>query len=239
MNFTADVTAQMKAFGITLTEEQAVAFTTYYERLVETNQYMNLTAITEPHEVAVKHMVDSLSCYDKVVFVPESKVLDLGTGAGFPGIPLAIYDSRLQITLFDSLRKRLRFLEDVAVELGLSNVTTLHGRAEDMAHRIEHRDMYDIVTSRAVARLNVLAEWALPYVRKGGYLIALKGAAYEEEIKEAERALSILGGTVAEVRPVTLPTLADKRAVIYIKKTGVTPKKYPRKPKEIKERPLR
>ena len=162
MDFTADVTAQMKAFGITLTEEQAVAFTTYYERLVETNQYMNLTAITEPHEVAVKHMVDSLSCYDKVVFVPESKVLDLGTGAGFPGIPLAIYDSRLHITLFDSLRKRLRFLEDVAVELGLSNVTTLHGRAEDMAHRIEHREMYDIVTSRAVARLNVLAAWALP-----------------------------------------------------------------------------
>ena len=159
MDFTADVTAQMKAFGITLTEEQAVAFTTYYERLVETNQYMNLTAITEPHEVAVKHMVDSLSCYDKVVFVPE--------------------------------------------------------------------------------RLNVLAEWALPYVRKGGYLIALKGAAYEEEIKEAERALSVLGGTVAEVRPVTLPTLADKRAVIYIKKTGMTPKKYPRKPKEIKERHLR
>ena len=211
MDFTTDVTAQMKAFGITLTEKQAVAFTTYYERLVETNQYMNLTAITEPHEVAVKHMVDSLSCYD----------------------------SRLQITLFDSLLKRLRFLEDVAVELGLSNVTTLHGRAEDMAHRIEHRDMYDIVTSRAVARLNVLAEWALPYVRNGGYLIALKGAAYEEEIKEAERALSILGGTVAEVRPVTLPTLADKRAVIYIKKTGMTPKKYPRKPKEIKERPLR
>lgn len=223
--------------GLSLTEEQKKQLTDYYEQLVTVNRTMNLTAITLPDEIVIKHIIDSLSCYDEMHFAGK-KVLDLGTGAGFPGIPLAIYDKSLQITLFDSLQKRLRFLEEVSQQINLQNVTFLHGRAEELAHNKKYREGYAIVTSRAVARLPVLLEWALPYVAVGGYFISLKGAAYEDELRDSQKALSLLGGQVEEVRPVQLPGLMDKRAVIYIKKVKATPKSYPRKVKEIKEHPL-
>lgn len=275
MNFTDNLAAQLEAVGIEATAKQLEQFTTYYEMLIETNKSLNLTAITEPHEVAVKHFVDSLTALDDVqgvvtkdseakavktvngvngingvneegitsstepvVFKVGAKLLDLGTGAGFPGIPLAIMRPDLKITLFDSLQKRLTFLESVIKELGLLNVTTLHGRAEDVSHTAAHREAYDIVTSRAVARLPILLEWALPYVKQNGYMVALKGAAYEDESKEATKALQILKGKIAMVKPVQLPTLTDKRAIIYVRKMGHTPKSYPRKPKEIKLKPL-
>lgn len=278
MNFTDNLAAQLEAVGIEATAKQLEQFTTYYEMLIETNKSLNLTAITEPHEVAVKHFVDSLTALDHiqgvvtedgkvkavkavngvndinnvngvneegitsstepVVFKVGASLLDLGTGAGFPGIPLAIMRPDLKITLFDSLQKRLTFLESVIKELGLLNVTTLHGRAEDVSHTVAHREAYDIVTSRAVARLPILLEWALPYVKQNGYMVALKGAAYEEESKEATKALQILKGKIAMVKPVQLPTLTDKRAIIYVRKMGHTPKPYPRKPKEIKLKPL-
>lgn len=225
-------------FGLPLSERQISDFCKYYDILVRTNEYMNLTGIIEPHEVAVKHMIDSLSCYDPDLFEVGATVLDLGTGAGFPGIPLAIYDRSLKITLFDSLLKRLHFLEDVIKLLNLEHVTVLHGRAEDLSHQEQYREKYDIVTTRAVARLPILAEWALPYVKKNGLFISLKGAVYEEELEDSKHAFSILGGKVIKISPITLPTLDDKRAVIYIKKEGITSSKYPRKPKEIKDKPL-
>ncbi|WP_295237617.1 16S rRNA (guanine(527)-N(7))-methyltransferase RsmG [Veillonella sp.] len=272
MNFTDNLAAQLEAVGIEATAKQLEQFTTYYEMLIETNKSLNLTAITEPHEVAVKHFVDSLTALDDiqgvvtedgkvkavkavngvngvneegitlstepVVFKVGAKLLDLGTGAGFPGIPLAIMRPDLEITLFDSLQKRLTFLESVIKALGLLNVTTLHGRAEDVSHTAAHREAYDIVTSRAVARLPILLEWALPYVKQNGYMVALKGAAYEDESKEATKALQVLKGKIAAVKPVQLPTSTDKRAIIYVRKMGHTPKPYPRKPKDIKLKPL-
>lgn len=240
MNFTDNLAIQLNAAGFSATTDQLSQFTTYYEMLIETNKYLNLTAITDPHEVAVKHFVDSLTALDDkaLIFKEGAKLLDLGTGAGFPGIPLAIMRPDLEIVLFDSLQKRLNFLSDVISKLGLHKVITLHGRAEDISHDAEHREAYDLVTSRAVARLPVLLEWALPYVKQNGYMVALKGAAYEEEMGEASKALKILKGSIEQVKPVQLPTLDDKRAIIYIKKTGITPKLYPRKPKDIKTKPL-
>lgn len=236
--FRNDLIHAMEAMGFILEERQVQQFCRFEELLLETNKVMNLTAITEPGEVAVKHMADSLSCYDEKYFPEGASLLDLGTGAGFPGVPLAIFRPDLTVTFFDSLQKRLNFLRDVCLETGLGQVAFLHGRAEEMAHQEAYRERFDLVTSRAVARLSILCEWALPYVRKDGLFIALKGAQYEEELKEASKALSILGGTLEEVRPVTLPGLSDKRAVLYIRKSGMSPAKYPRKPKMAAKHPL-
>lgn len=236
--FQNDLIHAMEAMGLVLEDYQIRQFCRFEELLLETNKVMNLTAITDPGEVAVKHMADSLSCYDERYFPKDASLLDLGTGAGFPGIPLAIFRPDLTVTFFDSLQKRLNFLNEVCRKTGLRKVAFLHGRAEEMAHQEAYREQFDLVTSRAVARLSILCEWALPYVRNNGLFIALKGAQYEEEIKEASNALRILGGTLEEVRPVTLPGLSDKRAVLYIRKSGTSPAKYPRKPKMAAKHPL-
>ena len=236
--FTDNFKAQMAAFGLPVTEQQCQDFYRYYVALVETNKYMNLTGIVDMHEVIIKHFIDSLSAYDPAYIQDGMHLIDVGTGAGFPGLPLAIYNRNLKVTLFDSLQKRLNFLQSVIDELGLDNARTLHGRAEDLAQSAEHRQAYDLATSRAVARLPILLEWTLPYVKKNGAFIALKGAIYEEEIAESKNALSVLGGQLIETRPIQLPGLDDKRAVLFIKKVKNTPKKYPRKPKEIKDKPL-
>ena len=235
--FVSYMMEQMSQFGLPCTEEQAKDFYVYYARMIETNKYLNLTGITDMKDVVVKHMIDSLSCYDKDIIKSGMSIIDVGTGAGFPGIPLAIYDRSLKVTLFDSLKKRLTFLESVMDELKLTNCTTLHGRAENLSHQ-DYRESFDIATSRAVARLPILLEWTVPYVKEDGYVIALKGAIYEEEVGESNKALSTLKAKLEEVRTVTLPTLDDKRAILYIKKTGKTPKQYPRKPKDIKDKPL-
>lgn len=235
--FRSELEQALKAMGLTVTDGQLCQFCAFNERLVETNKVMNLTAITDPKGVAIKHMADSLSCYDPAYFKEGARVLDLGTGAGFPGLPLLIYRPDLNVTFFDSLQKRLTFLENTVRDIGLT-ASFLHGRAEEMAHKPEYRSAFDIVTSRAVARLNILAEWALPYVKTGGYFISLKGAQYEDELAEGEKALQILGGKIAEVRPVHLPALDDVRAVLYIEKVKESPKKYPRKPKMAAKNPL-
>lgn len=237
MTFSEYVKAHTTTYGLDLTEVQIDQLQRFYEQVVTTNEHMNLTGITEPEEFALKHVVDSLSCYDSKYFTNGARVIDLGTGAGFPGVPLGIYDLSLQITLFDSLQKRLRFLDGVIEDLGLHGCRTLHGRAEDLAHQ-EYRESFDLLTSRAVARLSILLEWGLPYVKVGGYMVALKGSILQEELEESKRAVSILGGEIVEVKEVTLPTLEDKRAIVYIKKVQPTPKQYPRKPKEIKTKPL-
>lgn len=229
---------RMQEFGLAISETQLDQMTTFFEMLVEKNKVMNLTGITEPDEVAVKHIVDSLSLEDNNVFTAGKKLIDIGTGAGFPGLPIAIMHPEIEVVLFDSLLKRLKFLEEVISKLGLKNVTTLHGRAEDIGHNPKYREQFDIGTSRAVARLPILLEWSLPFIKTGGVFISLKGAAYEEEHKESANALTQLGAKIKEIRPVKLPGLNDKRAIIYVDKIKTTPKKFPRKPKEIKEKSL-
>ena len=177
--FGSELQSALTAMGLSVTEEQLRQFDVFHEQLIETNKVMNLTAITEPKEVAIKHMADSLSCYEADCFTPGASVLDLGTGAGFPGLPLLIYRPDLKVTFFDSLQKRLTFLQNLVDQLGLT-ADFLHGRAEEAAHQPIYRSAFDVVTSRAVARLNILAEWALPYVKQDGYFISLKGAQYED-----------------------------------------------------------
>ena len=222
--------------GLTFTEQQLQQFTQYYELLVETNKVMNLTAITEPEEVAVKHMIDSLLAYDEDM---SGKTLaDVGTGAGFPGVPLKIYCPELRVTLIDSLGKRLKFLQQVIDTLGLKYIRCEHLRAEDAGKSSKHREKYDLVTARAVARLSVLAEYCLPLVKKGGRFIALKGSKYAEEIQEGTQAVQILGGKIISAEPVKLPGLDDGRAIIKISKLKTTPAQYPRKAGTPEKQPL-
>ena len=237
-DFTTELRAAAEAASLSLSEEQILKFTRYDALLVDWNERMNLTAITEPRDVAVKHMVDSLTAYDAALFSGAPTVIDVGTGAGFPGIPLKIFDPSIRLTLMDSLAKRLAFLEAVVEDLGLTGATCVHARAEDAAHEPQRRERYDIAVSRAVARLPVLLEYTLPFVKKGGHLIALKGRTAEEEATDAKRALKLLGGRLETIRPVTLPGLSDKRAVLTITKIAPTPKAYPRKAGTPAKKPL-
>ncbi len=238
MSFSDALRQSAGQFALILSEEQIAAFQIYYTLLVEWNQKMNLTAITDPEEVAVKHMIDSLSCYQPEVFPAGCRVIDVGTGAGFPGLPLKIMHADLKLTLLDSLNKRVNFLRHVADSLSLKQVDVIHSRAEEGARNKQFREQYDVAVSRAVARLNVLAELCIPFVKPGGYFIALKGAQFQQEVEEAGRAIQVLGGEVAQVRPVKLPGLEDIRAVVYIKKVRTTPSTYPRKPGQPEKKPL-
>ena len=214
--------------GISLTAEQIGQFSVYHEMLLDWNTRMNLTALTAPEDVAVKHIIDSLTAYDAALFDGARTLIDVGTGAGLPGIPLAVYAPHLTVTLLDSLNKRVRFLTEVRAAMGLQNVRCIHARAEEAARTAEHRAAYDIVVSRAVARLPVLLEYTLPFVRVGGTLLALKGRAYAEEQKEARRAAEVLGGGRITARPVHLPGLDDVRAILTVTKERQTPAAYPR-----------
>lgn len=214
--------------GIPLTAEQIGQFSVYHEMLLDWNTRMNLTALTAPEDVAVKHIIDSLTAYDAALFDGARTLIDVGTGAGLPGIPLAVYAPHLTVTLLDSLNKRVRFLTEVTAAMGLQNVRCIHARAEEAARTAEHRAAYDIVVSRAVARLPVLLEYTLPFVRVGGTLLALKGRAYAEEQKEARRAAGVLGGGRITARPVHLPGLDDVRAILTVTKERQTPAAYPR-----------
>lgn len=236
MTFAEILAARGAEAQLSFTEEQLAQFTRYYELLVETNKVMNLTAITEPEEVAVKHMVDSLLAYEDGM---QGKTLvDVGTGAGFPGVPLKIYCPSLKVTLVDSLGKRLRFLQQVIDELGLKGIRCEHLRAEDAGRSKKHREQYDYVTARAVARLSVLSEYCLPLAKKGGQFIALKGSRFAEEIEEGEAAVKILGGKIISAEPVKLPGLDDGRAIIKIAKIKATPTQYPRKAGTPEKQPL-
>ena len=227
-----------REYGILLTENQSIAFSRYFETLVEWNEKINLTAITDPQDVAVKHMIDSLSCYDETIFKNGATMIDVGTGAGFPGLPLKIFRPDLKLTLFDSLNKRILFLKAVADILGITDINFVHSRAEDGGKSKQFREQYDIAVSRAVARLNVLCEWCLPFVTVGGFFIALKGSKYSLEVDEAQGALQRLGGEITKIQNIKLPGLDDVRAVIYIKKIKKTPSSYPRRPGTAEKNPL-
>ncbi|WP_310551773.1 16S rRNA (guanine(527)-N(7))-methyltransferase RsmG [Paenibacillus glufosinatiresistens] len=215
--------------GIELSPRQLEQFERYYQELVEWNQKMNLTGITEREQVYMKHFYDSLSL---AFFVDLSKVqslADIGSGAGFPGIPLKIAFPELKLTIVDSLAKRISFLRHVADELELSHVELIHGRAEDIARLPEHRDRYDLATARAVARMALLNEFCLPFVRPQGLFVAMKGSDPAEELTEAVRSLKELKGEVAAVESMTLPVEESARHLVVIRKTAGTPSKYPRK----------
>lgn len=220
---------KLSQFHISLTQHQVKQFETYYRMLVETNKVMNLTAITELGEVIDKHFVDSVSIAKVKDMTDSIRVLDLGTGAGFPGIPLKIVFPQLEIVLLDSLNKRIKFLNTVIEELDLSGITALHGRAEDYAKNSDYREQFDLCVSRAVANLSTLSEYCLPFVKQGGQFIPYKSGKASEELTAASKAISILGGKVIDSREFLLPDTDITRDFIIIKKKKPTPGKYPRK----------
>ncbi|ALS24581.1 16S rRNA (guanine(527)-N(7))-methyltransferase RsmG [Paenibacillus naphthalenovorans] len=215
--------------GIRLSESQLHQFELYYRELVNWNERMNLTGIIEREQVYIKHFYDSLSV---AFFVPMSdhlKIADIGSGAGFPSIPLKIAFPHLRVTIVDSLNKRIHFLNHVTSFLGLSDVQCVHARAEDAARLPIHRDQYDLVTARAVARMAVLNEFCLPFVSVGGLFVAMKGQGVQDEIEEASFSLRELRGQWLNTHRFELPVEESTRHIVLITKTGPTPKKYPRK----------
>lgn len=225
LEFSNDLIEKANSIGVEISQKQAEQFYTYMELLLEWKEKMNLTAITDPEEVILKHFIDSLTI---IPYLKEADtVLDIGTGAGFPGIPLKILEENKKFTLLDSLNKRIIFLQTVITELELKNIQAIHGRAEEFVSK--ERETYDIVTSRAVARLNVLLEYMLPFVKVGGRCICMKSFEIEEELKEAKKAIEILGGEIEKIDEITLPNTDIKRKIVVIKKVKNTPSKYPRK----------
>lgn len=256
-----------EAFGIHLSEEQIEKFMDYYELLMEWNSFMNLTAITDFDEVILKHFVDSLAICQADVFrrvlkfpdykmsagtdllpkeggsekqkVSEISLIDVGTGAGFPGIPLKIVFGELRITLLDSLNKRVNFLNTVIDKLSLRNIRAVHGRAEDFARQPDYREQYDFCVSRAVANLSTLSELCIPFLKKDGYFISYKSEKIKEELSAGERAVEILGGEIDNILEYQLPNSDINRSMVFIRKMKSTPKKYPRKAGTPAKEPLR
>lgn len=231
-----DFEKELLKLKISLNDEMNSRFEQYYQRLVETNEKMNLTAITEKNEVYCKHFLDSLEITRTISVEDEYTLCDVGSGAGFPSIPLAIVNDKCNVTIIDALNKRIKFLNDLVKELGLNNVEALHKRAEEFAK--EKRECFDVVTARAVARLNILVELCLPLTRVGGKMIAMKGSSGIEELDEAKKAIITLGGKIKEIISVELPEGMGKRELIIIEKVKSTPIKYPRAFSKIKERPI-
>lgn len=228
----------LKESGITLTDKQIKQFETYFEMLVEWNEKINLTAVTEKEEVYLKHFFDSVTPSFYIDFNEIETICDVGAGAGFPSIPLKIVYPHLQITIVDSLNKRIKFLNELAASLDLDQVNFAHDRAETFGKSQQYRESFDLVTARAVARLSVLSELCLPLVKKGGQFVALKGSQGNEELEDAQFAISVLGGEVKTVHEFTLPLEESMRQIITIDKLRQTPKKYPRKPGTPNKEPL-
>lgn len=227
------------SMGVELNDTQVQQFIKYHEILVEWNSFMNLTGITEYEEVVQKHFVDSLALCKAVDVSKAESLIDIGTGAGFPGIPLKIAYPHLKVTLLDSLQKRIKFLNEVAAQLGLQDVETIHGRAEDFAKPSMKRESYDLCVSRAVANLASLSEYCLPYVNLGGYFIPYKSGKVEEELETSKKAVFLLGGKIEEEVKFYLPDSDISRSLIKIKKVTATPKKYPRKSGMATKEPIK
>lgn len=227
---------------IELKDKQLEQFAVYYKMLVDKNKVMNLTAITELDDVITKHFTDSLalvSAYPEIQNQDaDISVLDLGTGAGFPGLPLKITFPHLQVTLMDSLNKRVNFLQSVIETLNLCDIAALHGRAEEAAREKEYRESFDLCVSRAVANLSTLSEYCLPFVKTGGYFVSYKSVDIDEEIEGAKKAIQILGGNLTAVKDITLPQSDIQRSFVIIEKISSTPKTYPRKAGTAKKEPI-
>lgn len=220
---------QLKKLDIYLSEKQKWQFKKYYELLTEWNKVMNLTGIIDYDEVNEKHFVDSLAIVKSIELKKVNKMIDIGTGAGFPGIPLKIVFPQMHVVLLDSLNKRVKFLNMVIEEIGLQNIDTLHGRAEDYARQEKYRERFDLCVSRAVANLSTLCEYCIPYLRIGGIFISYKSGNIEEELRNSSRAIKVLGGEVEKNIIFQLPETDISRSFIKIKKRESTKKEYPRK----------
>lgn len=219
----------LEELNIEVTEQMHAQFNKYYELLIEWNKVMNLTSITDYDEVNSKHFIDSLSIVKAIDLKQNLSIIDVGTGAGFPGIPIKIAFPNVKVTLLDSLNKRVKFLNTVIDELGLEDISAIHGRAEDFSKQINHREQYDLCVSRAVANLSTLSEYCLPYTKIGGYFISYKSGNVDEELNYSKNAIKLLGGNIRKIVKFELPGTDAKRSFVIIEKTGKTPKKYPRK----------
>lgn len=214
-------------------------FDAYRSGILQWNEFVNLTAIRDPEEFTVKHFIDSIACHNFAEYQNSEKILDLGTGAGFPGVPLAILSPEKEFVLVDSLNKRLKIINELCENIGIGNVTTVHGRAEDLAKAPNHREKYDMCISRAVANLAVLCEYCLPFIKTGGYMAAYKGADASREAEEAEIAVKLLGGKLHRIVDTAFDDTIDEHKILLIKKIAKTSSKYPRKAGTPAKEPLK
>lgn len=221
-----------------INQDKLEKFKMYKSLLKEWNDKINITAIKEDEEIDIKHFLDSLTVFKTGKITKGKRIIDIGTGGGFPGVPIKIMEEDTEVVLLDSLNKRLIFLEEVIKELDLKNIRTIHERAENLGKKEDYRETFDIAVSRAVASLNLLAEYCLPFVKVGGYFIAMKGSQPHEEIKEAEKAIKILGGKLEDKIDVNIPQSDIVHSLLLIKKISQTPTKYPRHSGKIKKNPL-
>ena len=227
MNNKEKLVRDAKEINVDLSEGDIAKFEKYQELLLEWNEKINLTAITDENDIITKHFVDSLYCLKYVK--EKDKIIDVGTGAGFPGLPIKIVSCETEITLLDSLNKRIVYLNDVIEKLGLEKITAIHGRAEEFAIKPEFREKYDVVTARAVANMKVISEYCIPFIKVGGIFICMKGSDYKEELEEAKSNIETLGGKIKEVEEVILPDSDIKHSLIIIEKVKNTPKGFPRR----------
>lgn len=214
--------------GLDLKKDDIDRFIKYKELLKEWNERINITAITDDEEIDIKHFLDSLTPFKTEIFNGKKKLIDIGTGGGFPGVPLKIVNPDLDITLLDSLNKRIIFLNEVIKELDLEGIKALHGRAEELSNKIDYRESYDICVSRAVASLDTLSEYCIPFVKVGGYFVSMKGPDVEEELKSSQNAIKLLGGKIIDTIRIQIPTSDIIHSLIIIQKISKTPTKYPR-----------
>ncbi len=232
--FSKELKEKSKSINIHLEDKQIKKFYNYMNLLLEWNEKMNLTAITEPKEVILKHFIDSATI---IKYIENGmQIVDVGTGAGFPGIPLNIINSEASYTLVDSLNKRINFLNEVINSLQLNNINTIHSRIEEFGR--DNKESFDIATSRAVASLNILLEYLLPLVKIGGICICMKGSNVKEEIENSKKALDVLGGRIEKIEEIILPNSDIRRSIIIVRKVNATPKKFPRKPGMATKEPM-
>ena len=234
--FKEKLITSVDALGITVSEMQLKQFYTYMNLLIDWNKKINLTAIVEPNEIILKHFVDSLTILKYIS--DGTKIIDVGTGAGFPGIPLKIAKPSIEIVLLDSLQKRINFLEEVIKQLNIEKIKTIHSRVEDFGKDQKYREKFDMATSRAVANLSTLSEYLLPLVKVGGKVISMKGSFIGEELENSKNALNILGGKIEKIEKLNLPNSDMNRNILIINKIKNTPNKYPRKAGEPSKKPL-